>query len=396
MRRTGTPSVVDTDGANHLLSRVEFSDRRLAEAFLQESLHKSPLLLPVEELDPAFAPLVSLGREIGSIDNLFISPAGKITLVETKLWRNPEATREVVAQVLDYARMLSTWSYSDLEQAARDALPPAPIGSDSLYEFISLKYPDEVLPQAQFIDEVQKNLRTARFLILVVGDGIRENLENILSLLHKQPQMLFTFSLVEIKIYENPALFHGWLLMPMLVAHTTEIVRAVVRVETTGQAQVSVSIDEEDGGKVPPRRRTLSEDIFFTEIQDEQTKQLFTRLLMFASEIGAEPVWRSSAVSIQLPDPKGSKQNLTLFVLTTAGGIYPGWLAGQLERISLDKNIAFDFVEALASMFEGVTPNRKNPDALSRTLNASEVAPKQDAFMSLVRETVRKISGKNE
>jgi hypothetical protein len=396
MRRTGNPSVVTRDGKHHLLSRVEFSDRRLAEDFLQESLHRSPQILPVEEIDPAFSPLVSLGREIDSIDNLFISPAGKITLVETKLWRNPEATREVVAQVLDYATRLSSWSYSGLENAVRNAQPPAPIGSASLYDFIAKKYPREVLPEEQFIDEVQKNLRATRFLLLVVGDGIRENLEKMLGHLHKHPQMLFTFCLVEIQIYENSALFDGRLLMPMLVAQTTEIVRAVVRVETTGQAQVSVAIAEENESKGSAGRRTLSEDIFFSEIQDERTKQIFRHLLTFASEIGAELTWRSSAVSIQLPDPKGSRQNLTLFVLTTGGDIYPGWLAGQLERVSLDKNISFDFVKALASMFPGITPHKKNPDSLSRAIKASELEPKVDGFTNLVRETVRKIEGKNE
>lgn len=43
------------------------------------------------------APLLSLGREIptpvGSIDNLFLSRNGYLVVVETTLWRNPEARR---------------------------------------------------------------------------------------------------------------------------------------------------------------------------------------------------------------------------------------------------------------------------------------------------------------
>ena len=39
----------------------------------------------------------------GSIDNLFLTPTGDIILVETKLWSNAKARREVVAQALDYA-----------------------------------------------------------------------------------------------------------------------------------------------------------------------------------------------------------------------------------------------------------------------------------------------------
>jgi hypothetical protein len=394
MRRTGIPSAVTTQGNHHPIHRVDFLDRRIAEDFLQASLHKSANILPIEEIDPAFAPLASLGREITAIDNLFISPTGKLTLVETKLWRNPEATREVVAQMLDYATRLSSWSYSDLEDAARNALSPAPIGDGSLYEFIAGQFPDEILPENQFIDEVQRNLRDARFLLLVVGDGIRENLENILDHLHRQPQMLYKFCLVEIHIYENPDVFDGRILLPMIVANTTEIVRAVVRVQTTGQAQVSVAIEEQPDTKSGRARRILSETLFFEELRDDKTKELFRRLLVFASELGAEPTWRSSAVSIQLPDPGGSRQNLTLFVLTTGGDTYPGWLAGQLERVSLDKNIAFEFVKALAAMFPGVTPQKKSPDSLSRVIKSAELDSKADAFMGLVRETVMKIKVK--
>jgi hypothetical protein len=42
----------------------------------------------------------------GSIDNLFLTPTGDIILVETKLWSNAKARREVVAQALDYIRNL--------------------------------------------------------------------------------------------------------------------------------------------------------------------------------------------------------------------------------------------------------------------------------------------------
>ncbi len=393
MRRTGSPTIITTEGKHALLSRVEYDDRHLAEHYLQDALNKSPDLLPIEEIDPAFGPLASLGREIDNIDNLFISPTGKITLVETKLWRNPEATREVVAQVIDYAARLSQWSYANFEAALKTAMSPAPVGAGSLYAYVAKKFPKAVLPEEQFIDEVQKNLRAARFLLLVVGDGIRENLESMLGHLHRQPQMLFTFCLVEMQIFENPDLFEGRLLLPVVVAKTTEVVRAVVRVHTTGQAEVSVAIEEEPDKTQGARRRTLSEDEFFQGIQDETTKQVYRRILAFASEVGAEPAWKGGSVSIQLPDPRGSQQNLMLIKLTQDGLIYPAWLAGQLEKVSLDKNIAYDYVKALGDML-GIEPNKKDRSALARTIRVPELAPKVDDFMALVRRTVDRISGK--
>lgn len=393
MRRTGNPCLVEPSGEHVALTRVEYTDRRVAEEFLQDSLNKSPKILPVEDIDPAFAPLISLGREIDNIDNLYISPSGKITLVETKLWRNPEATREVVAQVIDYATRLSKWSYKNFEDAIKNAQPPSPLGEDSLYAYVAKKYPNEVLPEEQFIDEVQKNLSAARFLLLVVGDGIRENLEAMLGHLHRQPQMLFTFCLVEMHIYECPKLFAGRLLIPLVVAKTTEVVRAVVRVHTTGQAEVSVAIEEEQEKTPGSRRRTLSEDEFFSEIQDESTRQLFKRILAFAGDIGAELIWRSGSVSVQLPDPNGSRQNLTLFVLTNSGMIYTYWLAGQLEKVALDKTISFDYVKSLGALV-GIKPSHKDGSALSRNIKAAELAPKADEFMALVRQTVKKITAK--
>jgi hypothetical protein len=38
---------------------------------------------------------------------------------EAKLWRNPEARRQVVGQVLDYAKELARWSYEELQGAVR-------------------------------------------------------------------------------------------------------------------------------------------------------------------------------------------------------------------------------------------------------------------------------------
>lgn len=393
MRQTGSPSIVSPEGRLLPLVRVEFGDRHVAEAYLQDALNKSPDLLPIDEIDPSFGPLATLGREIDNIDNLYISPTGKITLVETKLWRNPQATREVVAQVIDYASRLSQWSYEDLEAALKTAMSPAPVGGGSLYAYVSNIFPGEVLPEEQFIDEVQKNLRAARFLLMVVGDGIRENLESMLGHLHRQPQMLFTFCLVEMQIFENPDLFEGRLLLPVVVAKTNEVVRAVVRVQTTGPAEVSVAIEEEPDKTPGTRRRTLSEDDFFSELQDESAKQLFRRLLAFAGEIGADLTWRSGSVSVQLPDPRGSRQNLTLFVLTNSAMIYTGWLAGQLEKIEMDKTISFDYVKSLGALVD-ITPNPKDGSALSRNIRAEELTPKTDEFMALVRGTVERITGR--
>lgn len=49
------------------------------------------------------------------IDNLLLIPQGYPTIVETKLWRNPEARRNVVGQLIDYAKDISRWIFAELE-----------------------------------------------------------------------------------------------------------------------------------------------------------------------------------------------------------------------------------------------------------------------------------------
>jgi len=391
MRRTCTPCAVTDENKHYLLNRLDFADRKITESFLQGLLHENPSILPIDDIDASFSPLISLGREIAMIDNLYISPSGRLTVVETKLWRNPESLREVVGQILDYTAEVGSWSYSELEDRIRRGLSSPLQGGTSLYQHVANLHPGEVPPENEFIDEVQKTLRTNRFLLLIVGDGIREGVERILQNLHTHPQRLFTFGLIEIQIYENPAFFPGKILLPQVIARTTEIVRAVVRVQTTGEAQVSVAIEDSSAGASGSGRRTLSEEVFFDEIKDEEARSLFKELLSLADDLGAEKIWRSSSVSIRIPDPKGSKKHLTLLVLTTAGEVYTGWLAGQLEGIGLPMTIASDYVKALCNIIGTVTPRKTMSDSLSRNFKAKEVARSLDEVIGLVRQTVEEI-----
>ena len=104
--------------------RLEAATSNFKEGWLQDFVFSHPQVLPVGEVESAFKPLIPVCRElrtpVGPIDLVFVNPDGLLTLVECKLWRNPQALREVVGQILDYAKELSRWSYVDLEQALQD------------------------------------------------------------------------------------------------------------------------------------------------------------------------------------------------------------------------------------------------------------------------------------
>lgn len=382
MRRDCQPHFIDANGDSVGLHRVDFSDRAIGESFLQEQLHKSPSILPVEEVDNSFAPLLSLGREILSIDNLFISPGGRITIVETKLWRNPEATRKVVAQVLDYAKRLTSLSYEEFEDTCRSARQPTPLADKNLFQLVSARFPKQVKSEADFTDATQKNLRNARFLLLVVGDGIKENLENILGLLHQHPQMLFTFGLVEMQIYQSDSI-RGRLIVPHLIAHTHEIVRAVVRVENHADVAISVSLPPES----PDKSTTLSEQEFLDSVKEPKDRDIFIKLIAFAKEIGHLHCATRGVIARM---PFHNTYPLHFFRLRIDGLIGIGRLDRQLRKRGLPDDLAWALAKDIAALFPGVELKNGTPN-LSRNLKASEVADKFEDFVAIYRHAIDQI-----
>ena len=138
------------------------------EAWLRDTLFAHPELLPVREIDPAFVPLIPLCKELrteaGPLDAAFINPHGRLTLVECKLWRNPEARRKVVAQVLDYARAISRWSYSDLQRQVSAAT-----GKKGNIPYESARVFAPSLQESRFVDDTYNAMRSGRFLLLIAG-----------------------------------------------------------------------------------------------------------------------------------------------------------------------------------------------------------------------------------
>ena len=215
-------------------------------------------MIPVGEIEPIFDGLLPLARELrverGFIDLVFMNDQGYLTLVETKLWRNPEARRTVVAQLIDYASHVSTWTYDELRQAVLDNRKgDGPGSSDPLVELAHDG--DEEVNEREFVDRVNRNLRLGRFVLLIIGDGIREGVEQMADFLNQTPRLQFTLGLVEMGLYAvdpkaDPSEFY---VQPRIVARTREVTRAVVEIRTPVQPddiRVSVPVDKakaEDG-----------------------------------------------------------------------------------------------------------------------------------------------------
>ena len=391
MRRDCKPCLVSEAGEHTLLERLPFNESTIAEEWLQKTLHRSPDILPVAKLDESFAPVVSVGREIRRIDNLFISPHGRIVVVETKLWRNPEATRQVVAQILDYAQVLSKMTYEELESQIKDAIPTE-LDGRSLFEFVRDSFDDASLDEATFIDEVTTTLRCGQFMLLIVGDGIREGIENMIDLIHRQPQMLFTFGLIEIQLFKADSL-DGILAVPQVIAHSNEIERITVSIEGGSVESARVTVDvasEEKAGKSSRQKRKPTETELFEALGDDKIRESCKGLIKLGRGLGAEPSFGARYVTLRLPDPGGSKKMLSIFGLDTSGEFYTWGLDGQLRRAGLDPAIAMAYAERLAALVPDISMQTEYA-TLSRYLSAAEVEENFDSICNITTDTVNQI-----
>lgn len=199
----------------------------VSEAEIQTLIHENPSCLPIQEIDPLFAGPVPICTELntlaGPIDNLMVTPSGLPILVECKLWRNPEGRREVVGQILDYAKELSRWSASDLEREVNKRLKRK---GNPVLGLIHEAGHD--VDEVEFNDNLTINLRRGRFLLLIVGDGIREGVEAIAEYLQTHAELHFTLGLVELPIFEAPN--GDRIVTPRILARTHVIRREVVAV----------------------------------------------------------------------------------------------------------------------------------------------------------------------
>jgi len=200
------------------------------ERWLQNLIQRNPHIVPVDQIEPALTPLVPICMELptgsGWADNLLMTADGGIILVEAKLWRNPEARREVIGQVLDYAKDLAAWTYAELQHAVRVARKDSRL---NLYDLVcGPEAPPEL--EAAFADAVSRNLRLGRVLLIIAGDGIQESAERLAEFLQRHLGLHFTLAMVEISLWRTP-LDGAVFIQPKVLTRTVQIERAVVRLE---------------------------------------------------------------------------------------------------------------------------------------------------------------------
>ena len=187
------------------------SGQAIQECVLQEVIDRWPSILEINQFYPNVESLCSLGREIpvpiadgqtGFIDNLLVTDDAHLVIVETKLWRNPEALRSVIAQALQYSMALSKLSHEELESHLRraDARGQRLGADESIFERVSRLLQGRA---DDFEDAFDRLRRNGDILLLIVGDRIRSSAECLVEWMNKVVGSApYKLGLMELRFYE--------------------------------------------------------------------------------------------------------------------------------------------------------------------------------------------------
>lgn len=297
-RRDGRPVWLEDGKQAESLSRVDLGSTLSSgynEDWLQDLLHTQPSVFPIEQVESGFGDLIPLCRELplmfgagraGSLDNVFITSSGGIVLIEAKLWRNPQARREVVAQAMEYAAAVFRMNYEEFEETVIRARRNETLPFARIFDLVQAYDPS--VGEAEFVEAVSRNLSRGRAIIAVVGDGIREDIAPLAELLQSHAGQRFTFALVELGVYATPT--EGIrLVMPSVLAKTVLIERGVVRLDHENiRIEAPPTPRQPASGATPRRAVSIGEDEFYEILADRDAvaPQLLRNFLERADQLG--------------------------------------------------------------------------------------------------------------
>lgn len=237
------------------------------EDALQTLLANYPQILPGKQIDssneepPRF---VLLRREMPvggwSLDHLFVDQYGILTLVETKLFQNPESRREVVGQLMEYAaNALEAWGDGKIRLKAAEywsnQTPPREIG-----DVLKSEFGDE-LDIEEFWYRTENNVKNGRMRLIVATDELRSEIRRIIEYLNSEMQNAEVLGL-ELKCYGADG--NSLVLVPHLV----------------GQTQLTINKKTETASKIKWTPELLQKHI--PEYADNDLSQKLLRILEWA------------------------------------------------------------------------------------------------------------------
>lgn len=176
------------------------------------------IITGVSELELVNTEIIMTCREYntasGPIDILLIGSNAEIIIIETKLLKNPDSTRKVVAQAIDYIKAFGSESVDSFYKKIE--------GSGKLFT-------QEDWKKTNFSALLDQNIKTGNFTVIVVGDYIHPNVLGMIESIQSAPHLAFRLFLLELDSYDLNE--DEILIIPKIVAKTVEVERSVIRIE---------------------------------------------------------------------------------------------------------------------------------------------------------------------
>ena len=382
MKQYSTPLIIKDDKAVSL-EKKQLGSKDYNENWIQKLCFDNPNLLPFVELEPIFNGMIPICRELatesGYADLLYINTDGFITIGECKLWRNPESRRKVVGQILDYAKDLSKWNYSKFES---ECLKAGKYSKKSLFDIISKDQPD--IEEPEFIDNVQKNLEKGRFLLLIIGDGIQENMEDLVNYIHRSGNLHFTLGLIELPVYENKEK-NELIITPRILAKTKEIERIIYRISDK-------SIEEDNQlEQMKEKSQTISEKVYFERLEKsigaEMMKEVEQLLATFDSQFNIKPSLgkrKKGTINLKLPN------DYNFGTIRTNGEVQ---FFGNGRWKDDEGKLFSKYIEKITNIVNGQTTRRwgEIKKANGDFLNIIDLLGKKNEWINVLEETIGEI-----
>lgn len=401
----GEPTLYSS-GVAESLKRLPYDTGAYNEEWLQTLLAAHPEVLPIGTLMPDYAPAVCIGREVMTseghrLDNLYLSPSGNLTLVETKLWRNPEARRKVVSQVLEYLREISSWDYEELEKRTGKYIAKS-TGASSLYEAVSAA--DDSPSEPDFISRTSRCLDLGRVLCLIVGDGIHTQARDLVDVLNQSPDLQFNLNFVELAVFEFPgAGTQQFIVIPRLLSRTEEIPRAIVRVELVGELKEKATVEVRTPRKQEVKagaRTKLSEADFLESVRSNVGAELAVRIEQLIEHVtavpGVAPLFRQRNMTIRYTPETEAAVELSVLSIEDSGMVWNGgWLAPQLEKNGIPRSEAYEFWASLNAINSGFNPegtSHLSKHYVPASSLGADIAKVEEAVMGFL-QTIKRYEG---
>ncbi|MFH0942246.1 MAG: hypothetical protein V1823_04425, partial [Chloroflexota bacterium] len=130
---------------------------------------------------------------IGFIDLMYVDKEGLITIVETKLIKNPEIRRTVIGQIIEYASFVSQWTADNIYEIAAAYL------KQTLTE--RMKGCANEFSDDDFKNNIEDNLQNGKMRLIIAADELDESLRATVTFLNSHSN--FDILLLQVSSFEE-------------------------------------------------------------------------------------------------------------------------------------------------------------------------------------------------